>query len=213
MEQNLSPEETNVKETETTQKNSKDGGTPKKETKTGDGNKTLEQKFEELQDKFNEMMIENAKLKRLSDKNSSEAADWKKKYRSTQSEKEVLDAEKAEAEAMKDERLKELERKDKIHDFTESFMDLGYSKEDAKKAATAQVDGDTEVLLALQKEFTKAQVEAEKQKILSEMPQPNIGVGGTGKQYTKEEFDRMSMQKRTELKRENKAEYDRLLNL
>lgn len=173
---------------------------------------SLAQQVKELQEKLNEILVENAKLKRANDKSSSEAADWKKKYRSTQSEKEILDAEKAEAAAKKDERLAELERKDKIHDFTESFMDLGYSKEDAKKAATAQVDGDTDVLFAIQREFTKAQAEAEKQKLLSELPPPNLGTGNT-QQYTKEQFNSMSPMELTKLKRENEAEYNRLLNL
>jgi len=201
-------------EEETTPDNDDTPKTGDGETKPKEDAKSLEQKFEELQDKFNAMMVENAKLKRQNDKSSSEAADWKKKYRSTQSEKEVLDAEKAEAEAKKDELLHDLQRKVQIQDYAESFMDLGYSKEDAKKAATAQVDGDTEVLLALQREFTKAQVEAEKQKILAEMPQPNIGVGsGSQETYTKEQFDKMSMIERTKLKRENEAEYNRLINL
>ena len=177
-----------------------------------DENKSVEEQLKELKDKFNEVLVDNAKLKRQNDKYSSEAADWKKKYRSTQSEKEVLDAEKAEAEAKKDERLAELERKDKIHDLTENFMDLGYSKEDAKKAAAAQFDGDADTLMALQREFTKAQIEAEKQKILSELPQPNIGVPGTNT-YTIDDFRSMTMADRSKLKRENEAEYNRLLNL
>ena len=160
-----------------------------------------------------ELMVEIAKLKRMVDKNASEAKEWKEKFRSTQSEKEVLDAEKAEAEAKRTEEFEQMKKTIQIHDLTENFMDLGYSKELAKKAATAQVDGDTQALLSIQKQFQENQKKTWEADFLASRPDINIGGGSNPNTYTKEQFDNMTLIERTKLKRENPAEYDRLVAL
>lgn len=160
-----------------------------------------------------ELMVEIAKLKRMVDKNASEAKEWKEKFRSTQSEKEVMDAEKAEAEAKRAEEFEFMKKTIQIHDLTENFMDLGYSKDLAKKAATAQVDGDTQALLTIQKQFQEGQKKAWEADFLASRPDINIGGGSNPNTYTKEQFDNMTLIERTKLKRENPTEYDRLVAL
>lgn len=130
-----------------------------------------------------DLMVELARYKRSIDKLTHENAELTKKYRSTLSEQEQLSLEKAEAEALKDERLKELERKDRIHDLTENFMDLGYDKAQAKKAAAAQVDGDTQTLFEVQSQVQASLLKAKEAEWLKSIPQVNAGVGG------KEEVD------------------------
>jgi len=159
-----------------------------------------------------ELLTQVAKLKRQLDKTATEAKEWKEKFRSTQSEKEVIDAERAEAEAKKAERLEFLERKDKVHDLTENFMDLGYSKELAKKAAEAQADGDTDTLLVIQKQFQDSQKRKWEAEFIASRPEINIGTG-QGKGITKEQFDNMSLIEKSKLRRDNKEEYDRLVAL
>ena len=117
------------------------------------------------------LMVENAKMKRAFDKAASEAADYKKKYNATLSEQERASQEKAEAEARRDERLAELERENSIHNFTESYLDLGYDKESAKAAATAQVDNDVETLFKLQKKIIDEKILAKEQ----ELPRAKTG--------------------------------------
>lgn len=160
-----------------------------------------------------ELMVEIAKLKRMVDKNASEAKEWKEKFRSTQSEKEVMDAEKAEAEAKRAEEFESMKKTIQIHDLTENFMDLGYSKDLAKKAATAQVDGDTQALLNIQKQFQEGQKKAWEADFLASRPDINIGGGSNPNTYTKEQFDNMTLIERSKLKRENEPEYNRLLAL
>lgn len=167
---------------------------------------------EQAEPSAQELMVEIAKLKRMVDKNASEAKEWKEKFRSTQSEKEVLDAEKAEAEAKRTEEFEQMKKTIQVHDLTENFMDLGYSKELAKKAATAQVDGDTQALLSIQKQFQENQKKTWEADFLASRPEINVG-SGSGTSYTKEQFDKMSLIERTKLKRENEAEYKRLLAL
>lgn len=160
-----------------------------------------------------ELMVEIAKLKRMVDKNASEAKEWKEKFRSTQSEKEVLDAEKAEAEAKRAEEFELMKKTIQIHDLTENFMDLGYPKDLAKKSATAQVEGDTQALLEFQKQFQEGQKKAWEADFLASRPDINIGGGSNPNTYTKEQFDNMTLIERSKLKRENESEYNRLLAL
>lgn len=171
-----------------------------------------EAKEEEKKPTIDELMVEVAKLRRQADKNASEAKEWKDKYRSTLSEKEVMDAEKAEAMAQRDAEFESMKKTLQINELTENFMDLGYPKELAKKAATSQVEGDTSALLAYQKQFQEQQRKKWEKDFLATRPEINVG-SGSGTSYTKEQFDNMSLIERTKLKRENEAEYKRLLAL
>lgn len=178
--------------------------------------KTEAKEPEEKKDEVDvqKLLNEVASLRRKADKAASEASEFKKKYKQTLSEKEQYDMEAAEAKAKHDEEFEALKAKVAISELKDKFVTLGYSVEQATTAARAEYEGDVDTLLKIQTQFTNDTIEAAKQKILSEMPQPNIGVGNTGgKQYTKEEFEKMSMIDRTKLKHENEAEYYRLLNL
>lgn len=122
------------------------------------------------------LMIENAKLKRSFDKAASEASDYKKKYNATLSEQEKASLEKAEEQARRDERLAELEREVSVHRFTEQFLDLGYDKESAIAAATAQVDGDIDTLFKLQKKIIDEKILAKEQELIKDIPRAKTGV-------------------------------------
>lgn len=137
---------------------------------------TDEQPTASVEEQLQKLMVENAKMKRAMDKAASEAADYKKKYNATLSEKEQADMAKAEEQARRDERLAELERVNSIHEFTENFLDLGYDKETATKAATAQVDGDIETLFKLQKKVMDERVLAKEQELMRDIPRARTGV-------------------------------------
>lgn len=146
-----------------------------------------------VEEQLQALMVENAKMKRAFDKASSEAADYKKKYNATLSEQERASQEKAEAEARRDERLAELERENSIHKFTESFLDLGYDKDSAIAAATAQVDNDVETLFKLQKKIIDEKVLAKEQEMYKSIPRAKTGVYAS---MTKEQI--MDIQDREE---------------
>lgn len=132
-----------------------------------------------------ELMVEIAKLKRERDRASSEAADYKKKFRATQTEKEVMDAEKAEAQAKRDEEFEAMKRELNINRITKNYMALGYPAELAEKAATADVDNDSETRFKIQ-----AQVDAEKKKAWEKdfiASRPQIAAG-TGSQQEEDPF-------------------------
>jgi hypothetical protein len=139
------------------------------------------------------LMIENAKLKRSFDKAASEASDYKKKYNATLTEQEKASMEKAEEQARRDERLAELEREVSVHRFTEQFLDLGYDKDSAIAAATAQVDNDVETLFKLQKKIIDEKVLAKEQEMYKSIPRAKTGVYAS---MTKEQI--MDIQDREE---------------
>lgn len=163
-------EKTNATTTEAT--NDTVQATPKAETSKADEKPTTQS----VEDQLQALMVENAKLKRAFDKSASEAADYKKKYNATLSEQERMTQEKAEEQARRDERLAELERKDSIHTFIESFLDLGYDKESAIAAATAQVDNDVDTLFKLQKKIIDEKVLAKEQELIKDIPRAKTGV-------------------------------------
>lgn len=163
----------------------------------------------QLQNALNEI----AKLKRAQEKAASQAAEFKKKWQETLSEQEKASMEKAETEAKKSEEYEQMKRIIRIHDLTENFMDLNYPKDLAKKAAEAQVDGDTQALLTIQKQFQEQQKKTWEHDFLASRPDINVGGGSSTETYTKEQFEAMNFAERTKLKRENEAEYKRLLNM
>lgn len=159
-----------------------------------------------------ELMVELAKLKRAQEKAASEASEYKKKWKESLSEQEQASMEKAEAQAKKDEEFESLKRQVRVNELTENFMDLGYSKDIARKAANAQADGDTQTLLEIQKVFQEQQKKAWEQEFLKNRPEIATG-NGTSQAISKEQFDKMTLVEKSKLKRENEAEYNRLLAL
>ncbi len=126
------------------------------------------------------LRVEFMKVKKAQEKAASEAADFKKKYNSTLSEQEQRKMEKAEQEAESQTRLAEAEKKLKIIDIQNTFMDLGYSKDKAKEAAVAQYDGDYDTLVKLQKEFLATTVKQKEAEWLKTRPKTQTGTGEGG---------------------------------
>lgn len=183
------------------------------DTSTGEEEKVAKSKKEDVNAQLQSALVDLAKLKRAQEKAASEAAEYKKKWKESLSEQEQASMEKAEAQAKRDEEFEAMKKTIAIHDLTENFMDLGYTKDLAKKAATAQVDGDTQAVLEYAKQFQEAQKKSWEADFLASRPDINIGGGSNGQTYTKEAFDKMSLMEKTKLKRENEAEYNRLLAL
>ncbi len=178
---------------------------PKAETKAPTKQETKDEPS--IQD----LMTEIARLKRQADKNASEAAEFKKKYRESLSEAEKASMEKAEREAAREEEFNQLKRENAINRLEKQYMQLGFTAEEASRMAVAETDGDQETKIKIMSEVDgrkKKQYEAE---FLA--TRPDVNVGGAGSTVTKEQFDNMNPVELTKLKRENPAEYDRLMNM
>ena len=162
----------------------------------------------EQQPSVQELLVRIAKLERERDKSASDAADWKRKYRATQSEKEVADAEKAEAQAAKDAEFENMKRQVQIYELTENYLKLDYPPELAKKAAIAEADNDKETRFEVQKQVNDLNAK----KLLADFykDRPPLSAGTGDNVVTKEKFDSMSLTEKTKLYREDRAQYERL---
>ena len=159
-----------------------------------------------------DLMTEIARLKRQADKASSEAADYKKKWKSSMSEAEKASMEKAEKEAEREEEFQQLKRENSINRLEKQYMLLGFTADEATRMAAAEADGDQEAKIKIMAEVDGRKKKAYEAEFLASRPDVNIG-GGSGKTITKEQFDSMNPVELTALKRENPAEYDRLMGL
>lgn len=121
---------TNIETTETTE--------PKEPTPS----------LEDLNKQIKDLQAQLAKQKKATDNASSDAADWKKKYNSTLSEAQRAEAERKEAEAEKDRRIAELERKDIISTYKNMALSTGYDADLAAQTAEAMANGDMSAVFA-----------------------------------------------------------------
>ena len=180
-------------------------GNAQEDTKAPEA-KAPEQPEANMQDIMNEM----AKLKRMYDKASSEAAEFKKKYRESLSESEKASMEKAEKEAAREEEFNKLVRENNINRLEKQYLKLGYTADEAERMAIAEADNDQELKIKIMSEVDGRKQKEFEEKFYASRPNVNVG-GGTGVSISKEQFDAMDPVELTKLKRENPAEYDRLM--
>lgn len=162
-----------------------------KEKEEIDGKEGGDNPDPDTQSQIQTLMTEVAKLKRSLDKASSEAADYKKKWRQTLSEQEQASEEKAEAEAKREEEYQRLLKENQVGKLEKQFLVLGYSDEQAVKAAEAQYDGDVDTLFKIQQEVQQASLKkAEAEWIKSRPDITDNGKDGKGKDDAIEAFKR-----------------------
>ena len=128
---------------------------------------------------------EVVKLKNALSNANSQAAEWKRQYRSTLDEKERAEAERAEAEKAKDERLRELERKITVGDYLANCLSLGYDKELAQRAAEAMADNDAAAIMECQREFLEAKTKELEAAALNKQPTLTPGAPPTATEAEK----------------------------
>ena len=84
------------------------------------------------------------------DKVASEAASYKKKLREKMTAEEEKAAREAEERTALQQRVEELERERTIHNYTTSFLTMGYGEALAKETAEALVSGEMDIVFANQ---------------------------------------------------------------
>lgn len=147
-------------------------GTNNVENETNQNNESIS-----WEEKYKELMAENAKLKKATDKATSEAAAFKKQLREKQTADEIALQEKAEKDLEREEKFNQLLRENTINKSEKNFILLGYSEEQANQAATAQFDGDFETLFKLQAEVQKNLIKSKEAEWLKSRPLVNTGGG------------------------------------
>ncbi len=137
---------------------------------------------EEYQEQFRNMYVPKATvdktvrdMKKVQDDLAAENADWKKKFRATQSEAEQKAQEVAEEKARVQQELKDLRRENQITKLEKKYMDMGYTAEKASEAASAFYDGDTDALFSIQKRVMEEKEKAIRAEAMKAMPKPPAG--------------------------------------
>lgn len=171
---------------------------------------TPEPEKKHTEDDVQKLMTELAKARRDRDKASSEAAEFKKKYRESLSEVEQANMEKAEREAAREEEFKALKREVEINRLEKTYLAMGWTADEASRMATAEADGDMDAKLKVMTEAQERQKKDLEKNILASYGNVNVGASGSST-VTPEQFKNMSIAERSNLFRENKAEYDRLV--
>lgn len=113
--------------------------------------------------------------KSLLEKANSEAADYKKKWKSASSEQEQKAIEDAEKQAAIEEELKSLRRSNKVSEYEKQHLALKYDEKDAKEIAEALYDGDMDTVFRLQKKHEEALQKSIKADLMKQMPTPPSG--------------------------------------
>ena len=196
-------QETNTQQTET----SKSSET---ETKAkGAETRAKQPTVEELTLQLAKANAENARFKNSIDKlthDNKELTAWKRE-RMTAVEQQT--EEEAQAKLQMEERIKELETYQAINEASKRYLEMGMNVELATATATAEVNGEMDVVMKNIKQNQEDTLTAAKAEWLKS--RPDILAGGDGKSITQEQFDSMSMQERTKLFRSDPESYNRLV--
>lgn len=184
--------------------------TPKDEPKGNPEDSPQDEKS--LNEQLQSALVEMAKLRRQLDKTSSEAADYRRKWKDSLTETERASQEKAEAEAARQAEFDEMKRRLAINDLVSEYMDREFPKDIATKIATARYDGDNDTVNVIEKQMDEVKRKKWEADFLKSRPDINAGTG-TAPTLSKEDFDKMTLMEKSKLKRENEAEYKRLLAL
>lgn len=113
--------------------------------------------------------------KSVLDKATSEAADYKKKWKAAASEQEQKALEEAEKQAAIEQELKDLRRSSKVSEYEKQHLALKYDEKDAREIAEALYDGDMDTVFKLQKKHEEALQKAIKADLMKQMPTPPSG--------------------------------------
>lgn len=164
---------------------------------------------EELTLQLAKANAENARFKNSIDKlthENKELTTWKRERMTVV---EQQNEEEAKAKTQMEERIKELEQYQAINEASKRYLEMGMDVELATSTATAEVEGNMDVVMRNIKQNQESVLTAARAEWLKS--RPDMLAGGDGKSVTKEQFDSMSMQERTELYRTDRESYERLV--
>ena len=130
--------------------------------------------IEELQAAIAELQAANAKLKEATNTASSQAAEYKKKWRDTLSDAERQAQETAEARAREKAELEALRTEKRVSGYTARLMGCGFDEATAKVMAAALPENIGDEYFEVQKSFIAGKEAA----IRSDLLKSQSGVGG-----------------------------------
>ena len=163
-------------------------------------------KLEEANAKVDEANSRADRNKSELDKALKENGALKKEKRASMTEADRLAEEKAEADRVREEHVKELEAR-----LNRSEAEKAYKSVTDEKMVDSLIEAvseaDHNAIAQIMDKYATAKVKEAQAEWMKSRPRVNMGGEGG---LTKEQFNSMSMAEKSKLYRENKAEYDRL---
>ena len=184
--------------TENQQNNSVEGNAPSIEE--------LMSQLAEVNNKLEEANTRADKNKSEVDKALKENGTLKKEKRASMSEAERVAEEKAEADRLRDEHVKDLEARLNRSEAEKAYKSVTDEKM-VESLIEAVSDADHNAIANILEKYASAKVKDAQAEWMKSRPRVNMGGEGG---ITKEQFEAMSLTEKSKLYRENKAEYDRL---
>lgn len=163
---------------------------------------------EELMEQLKQANADRDKYKSANDKLSKEAAESKRALRAKQTAEEREAEAKAEAERAAKEELENLRKELNHNKAVNAYRTISDDKM-VENLIDAVSDADHIAIANIMEKYANAKVKEAQSEWLKSRPPVNMGGNGS---LTKEQFNNMSLQEKSKLYRENKAEYDRLNN-
>lgn len=136
--------------------------------------------IEELMAQLAQERAEKEKYKVALNKSSSEAAEYKKKFREKQTAKEQEEEAKREQQEQHEKYVKSIETELATIKATKRYMGIGMPEELAAKTAKAEIEGDNESVTANMKKHMDAVVKAKEAEWIKSRPPVNAGNGEDG---------------------------------
>ena len=146
-----------------------------------------------------------AQIKATADKNTSEAAAYKKQLREKQTDEEAKAAKAAEEHAALLARVEQLEHEKAVGTYTTAYVAMGYDEKLAAATAEAMAKGDTETVLKNQKIHLENREKALRTELLKQTPTPAPGTPDPA--MKKADFMKMSLAEQQKFANENPEQY------
>ena len=150
-----------------------------------------EKKAKELEASMNALKAEMENLKRANDKASSEAAEWKRQYRSTLDEAARKEAETSDALSEMKAQLETYKVNERVASYTNKLIEAGYDPETAKSMAPVLPENLDDSFFSTQKSFLESQKLKFKTESLNSQPGLSSGMPMSGKTAEQMENDKL----------------------
>lgn len=147
----------------------------------------LQKQIEALMAENNSLKADAEKVKKTISNANADAAEWKKKFYSTQDEATRKEAERAEAEQAMQAELTALKTEKRISTYTAKLLEVGYDAQTAASMAMNLPEGISDDFFNQQKSFLETQKQIAKTNAINN--QSSMSVGETPSATKDDEMD------------------------
>ena len=169
--------------------------------------KATEPSVKELTEQIKSLQNQLEQSKKAYNTASSDAADWKRKFRDTQDEATRKEADRNEEMENLKRKVAEFEYQTVVATHKAAYIAMGYPEELAGKKAQYLADNDIENAMKVERDFIEYHDKAIKSESLRNMTTPASGFASNAT-ITKEQFSKMSLRERTQLRAEHPDVYE-----